>query len=405
MKYIDFFEKYKFGLLCHILKDNDLNVSIYFNNCEIKKRNDICVENKKTLKKYPKNEFTAFCENKTFCFPNDCLITEDEIEIALNSGMQFLSGFNYYNILWSDKLIEKYKNHFNWSHISRINCIDWSKKRIDKFKNLIDFKQLSYNTNIEIDEEFVRDYGELLDWNGLSGNPALNSESIVFLLLDNPKVVWRTNYENLYNSKIDTINRFYYDENSFKFSNNGTQTLPSISTNPGIKWDIGLFEIFKKKIDFWLLALFGNIDKEIIIKYGKEYLNINKFRNTVYRRNSDWYDSYSSYRNGWENLLLNKNIIIDSELLDFLYEVKYDVVRHSGDARDGFVEYNDTITASYEINPKNLNLSFEEFIQRVHKLPSGILSPTNIHPFVYKQIIKPYLLKDTIILKEFLNVI
>lgn len=276
--------------------------------------------------------------------------------------------------------MEKYKDKWNWHLLSNNNSICWTEKRINQFSQYIDFKCLSRSKNIKLSFSLLKNYENKWDWFAISSNPTIVRELGVEIL-NHERIIWVT-------------------KPSYQYHDNLSGTRPCISTNVGIEWDIELFELYKDKIDFWLLAYFGKLDNSIIEKYGNE-LDENRVVFTNFTKSSDWRDEHPWYRNGWENIFLNSNFYFDIKIANSIrskenfWKIKeINLIRFSGNAREGHNEYTKTKAISHLIDSERLNFTFEQLANSSHILSPKLISQTYIHHKIFDKIIKPELLND-----------
>lgn len=304
-------------------------------------------------------------------------------------------------ILWSDELIERYIEFWDWSALLDNSSLLWTKNRINKFEKQINFKRLSYKTNVEFDYELVKKYEDYWDWNALSGNPKV-MKNIETSIISHKKIVWVSKpyhwYDQNRNNDLSELNSVFDSCYSPSF---GIE--PCVCTCPSIYWTLEKFEKYKDKIDFWLLAMFGNLDNEIILKYGNE-LNENRFYRTEFTRYSDWRDEHPVYRNGWENLNLNMNFRLNFDLINHLFNKTTNLIEYGGDARSGHSEEEISRSIIDLFETKKLNIDFKDLCNIESKLPNKFLSENFIDYNIYMNIIRPVLIKEPSLISELIEV-
>ena len=286
-------------------------------------------------------------------------------------------------VLWSDTIIEKYQDDWDWRWLSRNSSIKWTNERIEKFERYIDFEQLSYNTNLRIESDMldgiIDRYSDRWNWNALSGNPAIAKNlDLLYEILMHPKAVWVSEPYWKYGRNLQSLNEIY-------LTNNLGRTWgikPCICTNPEIKWDLREFNIHKEKLDFWLLALFAKIDIDIIYKFGQE-LNVNREYDISFTRTSDWHDQHPVHRNGWENWLNNRNTRVNLDTLIFLKTQDITLIKYDGNARDGHKPYEIHKCVNEIIPAEKIDLSFEELCSNLNLLPKNLITDTVIENNIF----------------------
>ena len=394
----DFIRKYRIALFKQILKDPDFNIQLYLNNNEVRleKLKVSTIEplintakniSKEDLEKYISDNQSL--KKKVDLSSDNCIYSENGIEFVNQNEEYFEMPFLWLscskNILWSDRLIEKYAQKWNWQELSCNTSINWDNQKIEKFEPFINFKQLSGNSSLNIDAHLLNKYESLWDWNKLSGNSGV-IRKIENTLLAHPKAIWTSERKN-------TDGNISYDLEYIK---------PCICSNPGIKWSMSKFLLHREKIDFWLLALYGDIDVDVIMRFGNQ-LNQNFQIGINCTRYSDWRDNHPIYRNGWENWLLNKKVSVNREILFFLYNQKATLVKHSGNARTGHHPYEVELKASDLISSQSLNLTFKELHYHVDLLPETFFSDIKIDQSIYSKIIKKALKEDDKLINNVIN--
>tara|TARA_B100000900_G_C20068493_1_gene509002 strand:- start:44 stop:547 length:504 start_codon:yes stop_codon:yes gene_type:complete len=91
----------------------------------------------------------------------------------------------------------------------------------------------------------------------------------------------------------------------------------SLSTNDGLVWTDSLFQTYLKKLDFWLIALMGKIDSNLVMKYAG-FFNESRQIRTYRQKNSDWPSiEVHVFSSGWQNLKLNPNFHPSDEFINF----------------------------------------------------------------------------------------
>jgi hypothetical protein len=180
-------------------------------------------------------------------------------------------------VLWSEKIIDKYIEEWNWGDLSENITLPWSDYFINKF------------------EKFWK-------WEKLSGNPNL---PWCYDLLKKYEKLWRWKPEDYLGYSSEHTTKYY----------------SSISTNYGIFWDEYMFLEWQDKIDFWRISWVGKIKDSCIRRFFYEFCRRELIGWKHHKYSDDWGHA-EVYRTGWENFVLNKNFVISPENIDFYYQTK-----------------------------------------------------------------------------------
>lgn len=166
------------------------------------------------------------------------------------------------NVEWSEQLIDKYIDKWDWKYLSQNSSINFSSKQLEKYQNRIDwwwsfFEYGNTNWNEEIFDKFVRNE---TDWQKLV-------------------------------------------KNQF------------------IEWNENLFEKYVKNdsVILCIFCEFANIPNELIIKYQNKW-NTKVSESGYHRRNSDGTRRYTTFNSLWKYLFKNRNITWDDHLLESCLE-------------------------------------------------------------------------------------
>ncbi|MCL6258921.1 hypothetical protein M3O96_07485 [Aquiflexum sp. TKW24L] len=272
------------------------------------------------------------------------LLSENE-NIQFNE--EFLDKFKGYwnwNKLSSNKsvpltieLLKKFKKYWDWSGLSGNGLIFWSKEYFFEFKDSIDFFRMAGNKNVDwthvfnnykysIDPIKEKDFCLQLVFN----NPAFNPKA-QDLIYFKENLYFRGNhpdprgYVNLKSTKLlkysEKLNNSYRIHNNDllyeEFSNAiNFRISPCLSSNIGLKWTDDLLSRFFSKLDFWLIALRGNLDLELIEKFSSFFEEIRFTHVTYGQKKSDFgTPSYYHFHSGWQNLSCNPNFTQNEEFL------------------------------------------------------------------------------------------
>ena len=191
---------------------------------------------------------------------------------------------------WNFELLEKYKDKWDWTELSKNNPLPWNLELLEKFKDKWDWTELSKNNPLPWNLELLEKFKDKWDWTELSKNNSLPwSENLIDRfepfwdwndLAINSGVNWNMNWIEKYRNRI-TIPKImknasfeagleffirYEDEINFEEC--------SSCIVSGIKWDIELLERYRHK---WLWTeLSYNVilpwDHELIERYRHKWL-------------------------------------------------------------------------------------------------------------------------------------
>ena len=67
---------------------------------------------------------------------------------------------------WSEELIEKYEDKWDWDWLSRNKGLPWSEELIEKYEDKWDWEMLSSNEGLPWSEELIEKYKDKWDWKG-----------------------------------------------------------------------------------------------------------------------------------------------------------------------------------------------------------------------------------------------
>jgi hypothetical protein len=209
------------------------------------------------------------------------------------------------NLPWSLELIMAFEEKWNWKKLSENNGIRFSSEILNKFKSKINYETLSKNKNVEwLGLSLYGADKNKLDWNVLSDNPSID---VSFINKYSDKII--------FSESKDGFNwNFHYH-----FGGTSGNYVPrrSLSSNAGFVWTDTFIQDHLKEIDFWLIALFGKITPELVIKYAA-FFDESREISTSWKKNSDWPTIKVHYFcSGWQNLKKNKNFIPSEDFLTF----------------------------------------------------------------------------------------
>lgn len=234
---------------------------------------------------------------------------------------------------WSLELIMTFEEKWNWKKLSENNSIRFSSEILQKFTSRIDYKALSKNTNVEWSRLCL--YGserDKLDWNFLSSNSSIDER---FIKNNSDRIIFSDSREG-----------FNWDFNLHYGGSSGNHTpRRSLSCNSGFNWTDSFIQCYIKKIDFWLIALFGKITPELVMKYAAFFDESREYK-TSWQKNSDWPSILvHHFCSGWENLQKNNNFVPSDSFLKFaetreirVYEPYEEEQGGSGKYVKGFID-------------------------------------------------------------------
>jgi hypothetical protein len=170
---------------------------------------------------------------------------------------------------------------------------------------------LSTNENVIWTENLIEAYKDSWDWEKLSGNPSL-PWSFKFILKYRKKWAWQLE-EHIRNHERDDYN--------YIFTKNRND-LPSLSTNSGITWTAQMFSKWKDSINFWDIARNALIEKEALRKFHTEFSVIHSCELSFHSFSDFGRYTEEIKRSAWENLSDNPQFEISKDMLDFFYAKK-----------------------------------------------------------------------------------
>ena len=249
------------------------------------------------------------------------------------------------NVNWSSELLIKLKDYLSWHLLSKNEALPWSLELLIAFRDKWDFNALSSNNAIRWSAEAIEEFrhevsanllssninvdwnqipsgffykGRLTltgergswDWNEISNNPGINEEFIqTYHMEHRSHIVFADGREG--------SNWDYHDKKYNNTSLIRRDPKPSLSSNPGLIWTDSLIQTYIKKLDFWLIALRGKIDSNLVMKYAA-FFNESREYSTHWKRNSDYpSEQIHNFSSGWQNLKKNINFHPTEEFFYF----------------------------------------------------------------------------------------
>lgn len=240
------------------------------------------------------------------------------------------------NVIWSSELLIKLKDYFSWHLLSGNKAIPWSielliafrdkwdfrklssnrairwtYEAIEEFKNELCFELLSSNTNVDWNNTpyLSKHYKKEWNWNEISNNTGINED---FVNQWENQIIFADNREGLnWNKRFINVNSSNFNDKKLM------KPKLSLSSNEGLIWTDSLIQSYIKKIDFWLIALRGRIDSNLVMKYAA-FFNESREIGTYYQKNSDWPSIIvHKFASGWQNLKQNPNFHPSKEFINF----------------------------------------------------------------------------------------
>ncbi|MCF8373214.1 MAG: hypothetical protein K9H64_16465 [Bacteroidales bacterium] len=293
-----------------------------------------------------------------------------------------------YELSWSEiskkklnftkKLIWKFIDYWDWPSLCSNKNVNWDIQLIEKFERYVSFSSLSKNYSIKWTEELIKKYVVKWNWEALSGNPSLP---------------WSANFISKYKSRLNWIPlddlseaRFLRHDWYYQYKNQ------CVSGNTGILWDHYSIRFFENNIDFWIASLNCKFTKEAIVKCGDKF---NRFEKVGYDHLhfSDWTNTVSVFKSGWENLAENPNFVINKELIEFLYLYKVFVTKNYMDgpiASKKSIEYSVLeLAKEREIE----GISLEDILHNYERWGKILFNEDFINNTLWLVDIKPIILK------------
>lgn len=275
-------------------------------------------------------------------------------------------------IEWSDEIIEKFSDYWDWEELSMNKGIKWDANLIDKYIHKINFKALSLNPAPNWSLKLIEKYKEYWDWPNLSYNTNINF-TYELLLHFKEKWKWKPRFNHYFND---------YNNDKIEFS---------LCTNKNIKWTLKLVEIFFGKLDFWRIALHCQITEEVILKYSAEFdrSEICGFKN---HKHSDFRAREDIIKNGWENLAVNPQIKLNLELIDYLQNYNTTIVYCDGNYAHNADIIKENISLLKLLKKKEfIGLTLEKIILNNIKWEEILFNDEFINPFLIEKSLKSIL--------------
>ncbi|WPP48924.1 hypothetical protein [Catalinimonas niigatensis] len=316
-------------------------------------------------------------------------------KISVSNYFERISGLP--NVRWTKANINQYKNYWNWYILSSNQSIEWDVDKINKFSDLINFKSLSYNSNAWLTKDVIKKHIDKWDWNALSSNPAVAKHTgIIFLEDFSEHIIWKgkeTTQDVNYKPELVKKN---FGLPVYECPKGYSDLKPSVSSNSGFEWNHLLFKKHGHKMDMWTFAYFGKIDNEILYDSSfYEKLYENRRYGIIYHKHSDYKDEEELiFRNGWENLLLNENIILDKKFFEWGGHGHRKVTTKI--IYDGTNKESTVFVKDLRINPNLLKLGFSDFMGFS---PKYLINENEVDITVWLNILKPEFIRRPELIK------
>lgn len=282
---------------------------------------------------------------------------------------------------WNAKTIKSLSEFWNWSELCLNRYINWDISLINGFITKIDFEALSSNPHLKWNIELIETFKDKWNWQTLSGNPSLP---------------WSLNLLKKYDSHWKWNVEFdWYTDTGSEGQEVETNYLPSISTNPGIIWNVEMIKFGKKRLDFWRLARRGNLCLDVVKNIKKE-LYRKEHTGWVFHEYSDFMTiTEKIYLTGWENLSKNHLFKLTPEVISFLYNNKIELTYSVGNLnKDGSY-----VTSEFKLIEifKNSTFINKECMKQVIQnddLRAVFVNNDFVNDEIWGKIIAPYTLKN-----------
>lgn len=273
-----------------------------------------------------------------------------------------LASFLKIKIPWTSSILNTYKNHLNWSEVSKRKDINWnenthlfcdyidwkefSKHRdwglngIEHFEKCIDFKSLSSNTNVDWCIGILYRYKDKLDWSTLARNPSIfwneemidifQEKDIFWGLTESKTFIWSKNILTKYKERWNSDCSYFIGKKCNDCLRDEDFFTPEICKNPNVIFTI---DFILGKLDEWEKVWTEFTDKIWTLKAKK---NLKVLNGKKYDTNNEIWKDISNNKNLYNELLIyfkefwdynilmkNKNILWNIELF-IAFEEKLD---------------------------------------------------------------------------------
>lgn len=279
-------------------------------------------------------------------------------------------------IKWSIQLFDNFYDYWDWEELCLNKGIKWDEYLIEKYISKLNFRALSSNPSVKWSIELIEKYNNYWDWAELSYNNGINFTYDMILYFQE-QWHWEPKLNNWYWDE--------YEENKNK---------KCLACNKSIKWTIEIVDKHFERIDFWRISLHGIIDEEVLIKYSNMF-NRKEKCGFEYHKWSDFRCGEDIYKNGWENLKINRNTSFTKNIIDYFLNYSTTITYSKGNlANDGIIiEENISLLELFkELNFEGLTLDF--LILNYENWGKTFFNNEFINSHLLKASIEPILLKD-----------
>ncbi len=180
---------------------------------------------------------------------NGPLLTLDTL---LEHPKEFINLFSQCYPL-SKRLLEQYKDKWDWWRISWNKNIIWDENLLEQLKSNLNWKTLSNNTSIPWDENFLERFENKWDWGSISSNETI-PWSPTLMLKFKKNIKW-TLLARVIAKNYSPINHYNIYESFFTYGSNKekkTSSLPHYKNIASFLFDSPIKELFQymPKVDF-----------------------------------------------------------------------------------------------------------------------------------------------------------
>lgn len=328
-----------------------------------------------------------------------CDVTEEEfrqilkrkdVRIASYFADILLSEYGQHNLAskcssieWTNELIAKFVNNWDWTSLSANRSINWDNDLSKRFAQYIDLKELCKHPSFRLNHDIAYLREAELDWGQVSLHPSLNE--FKNLTYYSEKLKWRPSpkeYEHFYT---------------------GNWLLSkTVSCNKYIEWRIEDLDLIRSKVDFWLALRNGNVSFDLLELFMNVLYESREVGIIHIEECHDTRDSHPIFSTGWENYICNDNHRISENFLNKYGSLKFKKTEYEKLCqRCEYTPYIAEFQVSKIIPPDKMDISFLFLAKNYSMFSEGYVSKEYIHPTIYNNIIYPYL-RDNYALVEYL---
>lgn len=380
-----FFSRHIDGILPRMLNDSNLNISVYQNHLLLKTWSHKKECNDKIT---PQNKSYVLLQGTEPTYLLSVAEKLDSNALSLKEAEEIFWQKDFYvpativdkilskypettelasqatNILWSEQLIDKYLEKWNWWSICSNTNFPLDLIACDKYLKYLNIHQLERNPNVNLEWLIIKENPELFDWDILSGTESAAKRGHFDL---QKYFVWKPRTRELYPHLPE-----YYELES-----------PSISTNKHFEWRPGDEHLIRSKCDFWMILRSGKVSEKLLPHFI-DILDAERQVGVKHTKSSDFRDEHPVYTTGWENYIFNEHTTISEEFLKKHGKHKYEKTLFAGDAQSGHSPYKQTFTVGKMVPPSKLDISFSFLVENFYLLSDECIHTSFIHPSLYK---------------------